>query len=560
MANKSLFASLTSRLPRANAVNEAGGRAYKLEPKHALAQVAATGTFGNAFYNTAETQLDEVLKLINEVDDNQYLAKLALYAREKAFMKDMPAALLVALSVRDTELMHRVFDRVVDNGRVLRTVFQMIRSGQFKNKAGKGRVGLSSSVQRAFQRWLNTASVGKLLSASIGNDPSLRDILRMARPTPKDNARRAMFGWLTDKSIDKWAPATEADLPVEVQSLIAYRNSESEEAQALIAGGLDNVRWDLLSDAAKGPKVWAALARKMGPQALRMNLNTLLRHDVFKVDISLREMNSAHGVSGLQMVDYVADRIADESEIRRSKQFPYQYFAAYLNADDNVPQKIKTALHKAAEIACGNVPELPGPVVIGLDTSGSMSSAVTGNRGRGATSKMRCIDVAALFAAAILRRNPDSVVIPFDTSAYDAKIDPNDSILSIAERLAKYGGGGTDCSLPLVAANQKHAKRKFAGIVLVSDNESWVGTGRHGSTGVMTAWEAFVANQRKLAGKEANPKLVCIDLQPYQTVQACERADIMNIGGFSESVFNVISAFLADNNQRFVAEVEAIEL
>ena len=545
MANKSLFASLTNRLPRANAVNEAGGLAYKLEPKHALAQVAATGTFGNAFYSTAETQLDEVLKLIDEVDDNQYLAKLALYAREKAFMKDMPAALLVALSVRDTELMHRVFDRVVDNGRVLRTVFQMIRSGQFKNNAGHGRVGLSSSVQRAFQRWLNTASVGKLLSASIGNDPSLRDILRMARPTPKDNARRAVFGWLTDKPIEKWAPAGGDDLPVEVQSLIAYRNSESEEAQALIAGGLDNVRWDLLSDAAKGPTVWAALARKMGPQALRMNLNTLLRHDVLATSA---------------MVDYVADRIADESEIRRSQQFPYQYFAAYLNADDNVPQKIKTALHKAAEIACGNVPELPGPVVIGLDTSGSMSCAVMGNRGRGATSKMRCIDVAALFAAAILRRNPDSIVIPFDTSAYDAKIDPNDSILSIAERLAKYGGGGTDCSLPLVAANQKHAKHKFAGVVLVSDNESWVGTGRHGSTGVITAWEAFVANQRKLAGKEAAPKLVNIDLQPYQTVQACERPDIMNIGGFSDAVFNVISAFLADNNQRFVAEVEAIEL
>jgi 60 kDa SS-A/Ro ribonucleoprotein len=37
MSNKHLFASLTSRLQRANAVNEAGGRAYKLEPKHALA-------------------------------------------------------------------------------------------------------------------------------------------------------------------------------------------------------------------------------------------------------------------------------------------------------------------------------------------------------------------------------------------------------------------------------------------------------------------------------------------------------------------------------------------
>ncbi len=67
MANKSLFASLTSRLPRANAVNEAGVLAYKLEANHAMAQVAATGTFGNAFYSMAETQLAEVLKLIDEV-------------------------------------------------------------------------------------------------------------------------------------------------------------------------------------------------------------------------------------------------------------------------------------------------------------------------------------------------------------------------------------------------------------------------------------------------------------------------------------------------------------
>ncbi len=110
-------------------------------------------------------------------------------------------------------------------------------------------------------------------------------------------------------------------------------------------------------------------------------------------------------------------------------------------------------------------------------------------------------------------------------------------------------------------------ERKFAGIVLVSDNESWVGKGRSGSTGVMTAWEAFVAHQRRLiqpqsasSRLEASPKLINIDQQPYQTDQACERADILISGGFSDAVFNVISAFLADNNQRFVAEVEAIEL
>ena len=67
----------------------------------------------------------------------------------------------------------------------------------------------------------------------------------------------------------------------------------------------------------------------------------------------------------------------------------------YLNASDEVSHKIKAGLHTAAEIACGNVPELPGSVIVGLDTSGSMSCPITGNRGRGATSRMRCIDVAA---------------------------------------------------------------------------------------------------------------------------------------------------------------------
>jgi 60 kDa SS-A/Ro ribonucleoprotein len=541
MANKSLFASLKSRFVRADTVNEAGGQAYKLDARHALAQLAATGCFNGTFYAAADEQLATVMSLIDQVTDNVFLAKLAVYSRQRAMMKDMPVALLVALSKRDPALFRKAFDRVVDNGRTLRTLVQFVRSGQF------GRKSLSYALQRAVQRWLNSGSVEKLLSASIGNDPSLRDVLRLARPTPPDNARRALFGWLTDKPVEKWAPATEADLPEEVLALAAFRKAETAEAQLLILGNL-SARWDLLADAAKGPAVWAAIARKMGPQALRMNLNTLVRHGVI-------------GPDNREMTEYVAARLADPDEIRRSRQFPYQFLAAYMNVGDEVPQKIKAALHQAAEIACGNVPELPGPVVIGLDVSGSMGSPVTGNRGRGATSKMRCVDVAALFAAAILRRNPDSVVIPFDTSAYEAKVDPGDTVLSLAERLARYGGGGTNCSLPLAAANSRYASREFAGCVLVSDNESWVGVGRNGATAVMTEWQTFVRNQVRLHGKGfAGPKLVCIDLQPYTTAQAPERSDVLKVGGFSDAVFSVVASFLADDNGRFVAEVEAVTL
>ena len=545
MANSTLFASLKKLWPRATARNEAGGPAYAFTPKHALAQLAATGCFNGTFYAHAESQLDALKGLIDQVDDNLFIAKLAVYARERGAMKDMPAALTAVLAARDTVLFHRVFDRVIDNGRVLRTLFQMIRSGAL------GKKSLTSSVQRAFQRWLNSASTEKLLSASIGNDPSLRDILRLARPTPPDNARRAMFGWLTDKEPARWAPATEADLPEQVRLLAAFRAADSADEQVALLEKL-RARWDLLADAAKSAQVWAALVTTMGPQALRMNLNTMLRQGVFEYP---------------SIVRYVAERLADAVEIRRSRQFPYQYFAAYLNASDEVPEAIRAALHQAAETACGNVPELAGPVVIGLDVSGSMSSPVTGHRGRGATSKMRCVDVAALFAAAILRRNPESVVIPFDTQAYRAEVDPRDSILRLAKRLAEYGGGGTDCSLPLRLANRSMRDRKFAGCVLVSDNESWVYGGRAyahaggGATGVMHEWQEFVRNQVRLHGQGfAGPKLVCIDLQPYGTTQAPERDDILNIGGFSDVVFDVVASFLAGDAGHFVTEVEAATL
>lgn len=539
MANKSLFSSAQSLLPRADTWNEEGARAYQLSPKHELAQLAATGCFGDTFYAGAQAQLERLRSLVEQVDEDLFLAKLAVYSRERAMLKDMPAALLLELSRRDLELFHAVFDRVVDNGRVLRSLFQMLRSGWF------GRKSLSSSVQRAFRRWLNESSVSRLLAASIGNDPSLRDVLRLARPTPKDNARRALFGWLTDRPVEHWAPATADDLPVEVRALKAYREAATEEAQVAILSE-SHFRWDLVADAARGPLTWKAIARQMGAQALRMNLNTLRRHGVF---------------DDAALVDHLAARLADPDEIRSSRQFPYQYLAAYLNAEADIPSVLRDALGKAAEIACGNVPALPGPVVIGLDVSGSMQMPITGDRGLGSTSRVRCADVAALFAAAILRQNPDSLVVPFDDRAHRAALDPHDTILSLAARLAEYGGGGTDCSLPLREATTSHPDRKFAGCVLVSDNESWIGEGRHGSTAVMTEWHAFVQNQRRLHGSDFNDaKLVCIDLQSYGTTQAPERSDILNVGGFSDAVFTVVASFLGGGPGRFVQEVEAVAL
>ena len=538
MASKTLFRSATATLPGADATNAAGGRAYDPGARHQLAQLAATGCLGGTFYQSGAEQLDRLKSLADQVDD-EFLAKLAVYSRQRAFMKDMPAALLTLLAARDPKLLHAVFGRVVDNGRMLRNVFQMVRSGRL------GKRSLSSSLQRAFGEWLNEASVGQLLAASVGADPSLRDVLRLARPTPSGDQRRALFGWLVGKPPALWGTADESDLPEQARLLQAYHRSTDEAEQVALVERL-SVRWDMLAGNALGKEVWKALAERMGPQALRMNLNTLMRHGVVGT-----EADPAADAR-------VAQRLADAEAVRRSRQFPYQYLAAYRNATHELPQAIRQALCTAAEIACGNVPKLAGPVVIGVDVSGSMASPVTGHRG-GGTSAMRCVDAAAVFAAAVLRANPDSLVVPFDHRVHEARFDAGDTVLSVADRLAAYGGGATECSLPIRYATERHGGRTFAGVVLVSDNQSWIGEGRYGSTAVMEAWTEFAERQRELDAA-AEPKLVCIDVQPYGTVQAPERPEILNVGGFSDAVFGVVDAFLRPGAGRFVAEVEAVAL
>ena len=57
-----------------------------------------------------------------------------------------------------------------------------------------------------------------------------------------------------------------------------------------------------------------------------------------------------------------------------------------------------------------------------------------------------------------------------------------------------------------------------------------------------------------------SPGLVCIDLQPYGTTQAPDRADMLNIGGCSDAVFQVGAACLREDPSRFVAEVESMTL
>lgn len=129
MANKTLFKSLIGKLmPFTDAVNEEHAPAYALSPKQQLAQYGATGSLNTTFYASADKQLAKVLELCAEIDA-EFIAKTAMFCRERGFMKDMPALLCAVLSVKDRALLNAIFPRVIDNARMLRNFVQIIRSG-----------------------------------------------------------------------------------------------------------------------------------------------------------------------------------------------------------------------------------------------------------------------------------------------------------------------------------------------------------------------------------------------------------------------------------------------
>lgn len=520
---KDLF--VTSRGPAATATNNAGGKAYSLSNKQALAMFACTGCFGDTFYVDAKDQLDQVKKLCDTVSP-EFIAKLAIYSRHSAFMKDAPAYLLAHLACNDVELFKKVFPIVADNGKIVRNFVQIIRSGVL------GRKSLGSALKKSIQNWLNGRKAEKLLWDSIGNDPSLADVIKMVHVKPDGNEHEAMFGYIVGAEYNK------KHLPKIVKDLEAFKDDDTDV--------VPKVDMRLLTSMPLSKRQWIAIAKAANWTTTRMNLNTFLRHGVFNDN---------------DMVKLIANRLADPDQVKNAKCFPYQILTAYQNVGKDgvvIPQAIKNALQDAMEHATKNVGSFGDKTVyVCVDVSGSMLHPVTGDRGYSATTVTRCIDVAALVGSVVIRNNKDATVIPFNGDVVACDINPRDSVVTNSQKLANLGGRSTDCSAPLRSLNNANAKGDL--VIFVSDNESWInGTAGFGdrrlkSTKLMEEW-------RKFKKRNPNAKLVCIDVTPGATVQALDDKDILNVGGFSDNVFSVIHNFVNGSKDAWLKEIEKVEL
>ncbi|MBI6882701.1 TROVE domain-containing protein [Pseudomonas putida] len=505
MANKMVFGSA----PQVR--NHAGGKSHRKSSEEILACLASTGTFNDTFYASGRDQLDLIHEHAQHVDD-EFLAKLALYSRHSAFMKDMPALFCAMLIARQSQYAEHVFESVIDNARMLRNFVQMIRSGAV------GRKSLGSRAKRLVKNFIGNMGDYALWQASIGNDPSLVDVIKLAHPKAKDERRNALYGYIMGRPVDV------ALLPDFIQQYEAFVNGNSREAPL-------NAPFQKLTGLPLTTKEWTQIAVNSKWQMARMNLNTFNRHGVFEDPA---------------MVRLIADRLQDRENIISARAFPYQLMTAALNVNEDIPHQIRGALEKAMEISLENTPEIQGRTLVAVDVSGSMGSPVTG-RQQTKSSNVTCLDAAALIGAAIRRKNKDAMILTFDYTARELKVHRDAEVMTIATKIKQKLGGGTNCGSVVQYLLDNNIG--VENLIMVSDNESW-------ADGWNSKLSELWARYKKLHPKA---RMINCDITPNEYSETSNRADTLRVAGFSDEVFNVMASFLGGGSNQ-VDAIKKVEI
>ncbi|MBI5961107.1 MAG: TROVE domain-containing protein [Chloroflexi bacterium] len=509
---------------QATQTNPEGFPSFQRSDQEAYLQVLLTNTLTGTFYAQESELLKESLGLHLSMTQNDpaFAARALVHARSEGLMRLQPIVGLAYLAKANLTLFHKVFSRVIQTPGDLTDFVEIVRGGVAPG-------GMGRSIKTAINLWLNGLSEYHAIKyATGGQGYSLRDVLRVTHPKPLTPAQDAIFIWLTDA--EKWNQPDRRALTPQIDAFeqlkrIETNGSDQAAVRALIAQG--RLPYEVVTGMIKPDQdTWSGLMRQMPYMALMRHLNTLQRAGVLAIESNAR---------------YVVDRLVSIDALRKAKILPFQLFTAYRNFKAEVPAErlVAEALTEAMDHAFVNLPDLGGAVCIAPDVSGSMSGFI-------AKGETRYIDIAGIFSGALLKANPQALVLPFENKVIDVQLSARDTLVTTADKLAKIGGGGTAVSAPISQLlDRKIRVDTFIGI---TDNIEWA-KDQSGRLGFLPAWYEYKAKVAPQA------RAFLLTIAPYRhAVAPQDAADIHTIYGWNDSVLRYIALTL----QGLAGQVESV--
>jgi 60 kDa SS-A/Ro ribonucleoprotein len=484
-------------------VNKAGGTAFSLSRRAALMQHMATNTFNASYYTSSSTNLVEFSNLLESVGKEKggldFIAKATAYTAKELKMKDTPAFALVWLSTKSPELFSKVWNHVVYNGKMLRNVVEVVRSGH------AGRRNFGQLIRRHVQQWFDNSKPVDLMRNNVGN-PSLGDIIRMCHVKPDNKHKAALYAHFTGAKYR--GENFEEDLPGIVREIENFREGKSNVAP--------RVPFNLLISDKVSIEGYKSLVMNAGFTWLFKNIASISKRNLF---------------SDPKILNHVVSTLEDTNNIDKDRNFPHNYYMAIKFLRDNslVPHKVMTALEFALDHSCKNY-QFDSDTVAFADISASMDWSVTGFR-QGATSAVQCSDVAKLYSAAVIKSGGEALTFHHNAN-YVRGVSKNDTVATIVKSFSTEAGG-TNLNAPL---NKIYKDNKnFKTVIWFSDMQSWLHDSS--SKSVIKTWNEY---RRRNPGARA----IYVNLMADSTAMQLDKDNmVLNIGGFSDKILENIIQF-----------------
>ena len=411
------MSKFNATMPKSKTLTEnlAGGKAYKQSDELALVSLLLTSFVNDQFYKNAQTTLDDLRKLTTKVKDKEFIAKAAIFARDRFGMRSITHALAGELTsqLSGAEWGKNFYDKVV----VRVDDMTEIMSYYLAYKTTKDNPKFPNALKKGFAKAFDKFD-GYQLSKYKGENKEVKlvDLVNIVHPIPTDRNKVAL------------------------QALVKgeLKNTETWEAKLSKAGQMADTEEDLNQLKADA---WQELitSRKIGYFALLRNLRNII--------------NQAPSA-----VKAACELLLDERMIKSSRVLPFRFTTAYeeiskLGSSKEV-RDVLVAINQALDISVCNVPKFDGETLVVMDVSGSMSG--------------RPSEIASLFGAILAKVN-NSDVMTFSTTANYKQYNPMDSVLTIRNGF-KYSGGGTNFRSIFEKANKKYDR-----VIILSDMQGWVG-------------------------------------------------------------------------------------
>ncbi|HTJ50336.1 MAG TPA: TROVE domain-containing protein [Cyclobacteriaceae bacterium] len=495
--------------------NYEGAPSFALDVRMELYSAVVTTSLSNKFYESADKRMDRIRELILR-NDADFVGRLAIYARNRMYMRTMPLVLAVELakSQSGNSVVGKTVAGVVqraDEITELLAYYQLANERKGTKKLNK----ISKQIQKGLAGAFNRFDEYQFAKYDRAGEIKLKDALFIVHPKAINERQQEVFNKIANATL-----ATPYTWETELSAL--GQKKFANETQKRLAF---RATWEEL-----------IASDKVGYMALMRNLRNIIEAEV-----------------SVEAMEKVCARLANRNEVAKAKQLPFRFLAAYREIVVLQSEKVPMVLDALEQAVAHSAANIRGfgrdtSVLIACDVSGSMQKPISDK------SKILNYDIGLMLAMLLQSRCSQVQTGMFGDSWKIINVSRINILANVQEFYKREGEVGYATNGYLVLQDLINRNKVVDKIMMFTDCQLWNSNVADNlmSKSVSSLWKQYL----RIAPQA---RLYLFDLAGYGNTPIDIKEDgVYLIAGWSDKIFDVLASL--EEGQHALTEIEKIEL